>query len=85
MCGFNPDFRLVHSFIRVLSHTLQNNDKDLQVHLPDKAGTAHCYTTKGCSCRVAEFSDIQLFSGLLVLLKKVCLLQQDFILAVERF
>ena len=85
MCGFNPDFRLVHSTIRELSHTLQNNVKDLQVHLPDKAGTAHCYTTKGCSCKVAKFSDMQLFPGLLVLLKKVRLSQQDLILAVERF
>ena len=62
MCGFNPDFRLVHSHIRVSSHKLQNNDKDLQMHLPDKAGTAHCYTTKGCSCKVAKFNDMQLLS-----------------------
>ena len=60
MCGFNPDFRLLHSFIKASYHVLQNIDKDLQVHLPDKVGTAHCYTTKGCSCKVAKFNDMQL-------------------------
>ena len=62
MCGFNPDFRLVHSSIRVPSHMLQNIDKDLQVQLPGKVGTAHCYTTKGCSCKVAKFNDMQSLS-----------------------
>ena len=60
MCGFNPDFRLVHSLIRVSSHMLQNIDKDLQVHLPDKVGIAHCYTTKRCYCKVAKFNDMRL-------------------------
>ena len=58
---------------------LQNIDKDLQV--PDKAGTAHCHTTKGCSSKGAKVKDMQLLSLTPVLgwstsaAEQLCLLQ----------
>ena len=39
---------------------LETIDKDLQVHSPDNAGTAHCYKVKSCCCKGAKVNDMQL-------------------------